>query len=189
MHLIKYLHIATALIARFRLDRILFAFDGSVADAVGGAAQKAPDTDHVPHRTANGAGAETGIVRLWPADDRTGHWAAATIGAPNPAAGHRAPRHGPDRASHPDGSIDMDDPEPPSSPPADQEAVSAAKQAADTATENGKAECDKRGPELTTTRAGRAGCGHRIARGDRAQVYNLPAPDKQLIVVTKKPTP
>jgi len=40
----------------------------------------------------------------------------------------------------------MDDPEPPSSPPADQEAVSAAKQAADTATENGKAECDKRGP-------------------------------------------
>ena len=55
---------ATALLG---LDHIRFAVNHLVGDAVGGAAQQAFDTHDIPHRGAQGAGAQEGIVRLGPA--------------------------------------------------------------------------------------------------------------------------
>ena len=61
--LIEDLHIATALLG---LDHIRSAVNHLVGDAVGGAAQQAFDTHDIPHRGAQGAGAQEGIVRLGP---------------------------------------------------------------------------------------------------------------------------
>lgn len=55
---------ATALLGP---DRIRFTVNHLVGDAVGGAAQQAFDTHDIPHRGAQGAGAQEGIGRLGPA--------------------------------------------------------------------------------------------------------------------------
>ena len=59
---------ATALLGP---DRIRFAVNHLVGDAVGGAAQQAFDTHDIPYRGAQGAGAQEGIVRLGPPNHRT----------------------------------------------------------------------------------------------------------------------
>ncbi len=54
---------ATALLGP---DRIRFAVNHLVGDAVGGAAQQAFDTHDIPYRGAQGAGAQEGIRAPWP---------------------------------------------------------------------------------------------------------------------------
>src|SRR5262245_54178718 len=67
--LVENLHVAAAVVAGLRLDGVATAVDPQVADALGGAAERAFDAHVVPQRGAQRAGAEPRTVRPEPADD------------------------------------------------------------------------------------------------------------------------